>query len=608
MVLGRQWDLGAWVKDNTHMTQASKFVDSLTRIEEPVSKQIVLAILWAGGVYVALGPMTASLWAAMVIVAIGLPHIRAFRDMLLHNPYGIRAQVLNLVTAVIWGIAPFMVWHVGKGQYDTLAITMLGIGFLQVISKYRSEPRPAILVAIPYLMLIGWFLYQSRMSSTFIVAVLITFAYLLSLFGFVWAGHRSKNAILAYKLEQDRLKEELETAVHRAEQANQDKSAFLANMSHELRTPLNGILGLSDVLQNEDLTAGQKRKISLIQDSGQTLLTLLNDILDLSKIEADGVKLENLEIDLDELLQKLYAFWKPLADKKRINLVFQKQKDLPHCINADPTRIRQCVNNLLSNALKFTPKNGQVVVTVTAKTLELKYWLNITVQDTGIGISEENLSKLFTPFRQADKSTTRKFGGTGLGLTITRKLCRLMGGDVNVRSVLGQGTVFTISVPVEVVEKQQKSPEPVTVGSSHITGFEGLRCLVVEDNEINLEVLLLLLEPYQMDVVVTRNGREAIEVLDTQYIDLVLMDLQMPVLGGIEATKEIRTCKKPYSGVPIIAMTANAMEQDKKRCLNEGMNAYIPKPLGRSILSQTMQEVLQPKIRTTPVQHREDAR
>jgi len=595
------------VKDKAHMSQASKFVDSLTRIEEPLGKQIVLALLWAGGVYIALGLTTAIIWAVMVLILIGIPYVPAFREMLQQNPYDFRAHALNLLAAIIWGVAPFMVWHVGKGQYDTLAITMLGIGFLQVISKYRNEPRPAILVALPYLMLIGWFLYQSRMSSTFIVAVIITFAYLLSLFGFVWAGHRSKKAILEFKLEQDRMKEELEAAVHAAEKANQDKSAFLANMSHELRTPLNGILGLSDVLLNENLTPGQKRKVSLIQDSGQTLLTLLNDILDLSKIEADGIKLENIEVDFDDLLQKFYAFWKPVADKKQINLVFQKQKNLPHYVKADPTRIRQCVNNLVSNALKFTPKNGQVVVTVTGKPIEHKYQLNISVQDTGIGISEENLGKLFTPFKQADKSTTRKFGGTGLGLTITRKLSRMMGGDVSVRSVLGQGSVFTMSALVEIVEKQKREAELVPLTKTHINGFEGLRCLVVEDNEINLEVLLLLLEPYEMDVVVTRNGREAIEALETQYIDFVLMDLQMPVLGGLEATREIRASGKPYAGVPIIAMTANAMEEDKKRCLSEGMNAYIAKPLGRSVLSKTMHDVLKPQIKTAPENHQEHA-
>ncbi len=583
--------------ENKHQ-EAGLFVDSLTQVDDSYPKLLVLAVLWAAGIVLALGPVTAGLWLLLIGFVISVPKLSAFQEMLATNPHGFRSQALGLVTAAIWGIAPFMVWQVGKGKFDTLAIMMLGIGFLMVINKYRSTPRPAIIVAAPYLMLCVWFLYQSRMSSQFLIAVIATMAYLATLTGFLYSGHKSKAALVTYKLEQDKLHEELMVARDEAEKANQAKSGFLANMSHELRTPLNGILGLSDVLMSEQLTSGQLRKVSLIQDSGKTLLTLLNDVLDLSKIEANSVVVENISVNLDEVLQKAFAFWKPLADKKQIKLVFQKLKDLPVHIVSDPTRLRQCLNNLINNALKFTPRNGRVVVTITGHDAGGRYALAVSVQDTGIGISEEHLSKLFKPFMQAEAGTTRKFGGTGLGLAITKKLCLLMGGDVEVRSILGEGTLFRMSVLVDVADIALTPTINATPEKQKTSEFFGMSCLVVEDNEINLEVLTLLLEPYQMDIVVTRNGQEAINALETQYFDFVLMDLQMPVLGGMEATQKIRASGKGYAGIPIIAMTANAMHGDRKKCLENGMDEYVSKPLSRSTLSKAISEVTTPKIQT----------
>jgi len=583
-------------KHKNKNSQANQFVENLIQVEESLSKQALLAVLWAGGIYLALGLLTASVWFVLIMSAVVIPRLGTFRAMVKFSPYSIRSQILGLLVASIWGVAPFIVWQSGQGQYDSIAITMIGIGFLQVINKYRSEPRPALLVAIPYFLLIGWFLYQSRMNATFIIALVITLAYLMTLFGFVWAGQKSKKAIVQYKVNQDKLEQELVAARNEAERANQAKSAFLANMSHELRTPLNGILGLSDVLLNETLSGPQKRKLGLIQDSGQSLLSLLNDILDISKIEADGIELENIEVDLEAMLQQSFAFWKPVADKSLIKLAFQKQKSLPKHIIADPTRIRQCINNLINNALKFTPQNGQVTLTATGKLVEDQYALTLSVQDTGIGISKENLPNLFNPFQQADSETTRKFGGTGLGLVITRKLSRLMGGDVTVQSVLGKGSVFRLNIMTKIAEVQLIEPISRAAAPLPTSGFMGMRCLAVEDNEINMEVLLLLLEPYQLDVVIAHNGREAIDVLEAQHIDFVLMDVQMPIMGGLEATKKIRNSGKGYVGVPIIAMTANAMTGDKAKCLDAGMDAYVSKPLARSKLSEAILYAINSKV------------
>ena len=588
---------GARMKEKL-TNQATEFVDTLTHVEESFVRQAVLALIWAGGMYLALGAMTTAIWLVAILSAIFLPRIAVIRGVIKLEPYGVKSQIIGVLMAAIWGIAPFMVWTVGNGKFDHLAITMLGIGFLQVISQYRSDPRPALIAAVPYLMLIVWFLYQSRMSTTFVIALVITFAYLMTMFGFVWVGQKTKKAVVDFKLEQDKLRKDLEVARDEAEKANQAKSAFLANMSHELRTPLNGILGLSDVLLNEQMNAGQMRKVSLIQDSGNNLLSLLNDILDISKIEADGIDIELLDVDLEAMMQKSFAFWKPVADKKQISLSFQKQKGLPSYIVADPTRIKQCINNLINNALKFTPKNGQIVVTATGRQADDgQFALSISVQDTGIGISQENIGKLFSPFTQADEGTTRQFGGTGLGLAITRKLCRLMGGDVTVQSIVDKGSVFRMSFMTEIADVQTIEPISREAAPVLLSGFMGMRCLVVEDNEINLEVLMLLLEPYQLDIVITRDGQEAIDVLETQYVDFVLMDLQMPVLGGLEATKLIRNSSKPYAGVPIIAMTANAMTGDRTKCLDAGMDGYVSKPLGRSKLSEAIMDATNPKVK-----------
>ena len=586
------------VETNKQHHEAGLFVEELTSIEDSYAKLILVAAFWAAGLLLALGPVTAILWFALIVFAVSVPKLTLFKEMYQNDPHGIRGQAVGLITATIWGVAPFMVWQVGKGKFDTLAIMMLGVGFLTVINKYRSTPRPAIIVAAPYLMLCAWFLYQSRMSSQFLIAVVATLAYIATLAGFLYSGHKAKKALVLYKLDQDKLHEELRAANEEANKANQAKSAFLANMSHELRTPLNGILGLSDVLLGETMTAAQQRKVSLIQDSGNTLLALLNDILDISKIEADGVVVENIYVDLDDVLQKSFAFWKPLADKKQIDLVFQKLRGIPSHIISDPTRLRQCMNNLINNALKFTPKNGRIVVTITGHDVDEHFLLAVSVQDTGIGISEENLRKLFKPFTQAETGTTRKFGGTGLGLAITRKLCQMMGGDVEVKSVLGEGTVFRMSVLVDIAQAPVKRLNEASNAVALPSEFAGMSCLVVEDNEINLEVLLLLLEPYQLDVIVTRDGRQAIDALEVKHFDFVLMDLQMPVLGGIEATEEIRNGVAHYSGVPIIAMTANAMHGDRKKCLENGMDEYVSKPLSRTELSRAIGSATKPKVRT----------
>jgi len=415
-----------------------------------------------------------------------------------------------------------------------------------------------------------------------------------------YAGYRIARQQLRkqFKIESEKLLETVSDhaeAREEAEHANVAKSAFLANMSHELRTPLNGILGLTDILVREDLREDQMRKVNLINSSSETLLHLLNDILDLSKIEANAIEIEEIDIDLTALLKNAQEFWLPIAKEKGVKLVFQKQKRLPDRVISDPMRLRQCLDNLISNAVKFTPENGQVSVRMTSKSNGNENTISFAVEDTGVGISEANLEKLFKPFRQAETETARKFGGTGLGLVITKNLCQMMGGDVIARSELGEGTVFRMAIKANesdkssVVCKDQISDGAVAGADQNLAG---LRCLVVEDNPVNLEVLRLLLEPFGLVFVETMNGQEALDVLETQYFDLILMDLRMPVLDGFEATKEIRKSTKFDNSVPIIAMTANAMHSDRRKCFEVGMDAYLTKPLKRQELIDAIYSVM----------------
>lgn len=393
----------------------------------------------------------------------------------------------------------------------------------------------------------------------------------------------------------------LNEARARAENANLAKSAFLANMSHELRTPLNGILGLTDILCTEELTHAQRRKIDLINGSSETLLNLLNDILDISKIEAGSIDIENIDINMHQMMREIYEFWHPIASKKNIDLLFQKQKEMPDRIVSDPTRIRQCLNNLINNALKFTPEGGQVSVKGTIAEIDGRNIISFAVQDNGLGIKPEDMSRLFKPFTQADANTSRKFGGTGLGLAITKNLCELMGGDVLVRSEVDAGTIFKMSFvadPSTEKSRKVKEDKDALFLSPQKSNLEGMRCLIAEDNPVNMEVLKLLLEPYGLSLIETTNGQEALNALDTQFFDLILMDLQMPIVGGQEAVRRIRNSAKHYAQIPVIAMTANAMDEDRKACFDIGFSAFLTKPLKRSELIATIDAVVNLDVNT----------
>ena len=400
---------------------------------------------------------------------------------------------------------------------------------------------------------------------------------------------------------------ELADAKERAEEANVAKSAFLSTISHEIRTPMNAIVGFVHLFARENLTAKQKDYLEKIRMASASLLAVINNVLELSKIESGKLELEHTPFRLRDRTDSVINVTSEAAHAKGLTLEVAVAPEVPELVLGDPTRVHQILLNLVNNAIKFTA-TGSVRVTVELASPEDSHEdmdpdclsVRFRVADTGIGMTGEQAARVFQPFTQADVSTTRKYGGTGLGLSICKELAELMGGRISVRSQLGQGSEFSLLLPLRPAHAPKPAGEDLPEQGCSVTNLGGKRVLLVEDNLINQEIACAFLQRFGLHVETADDGAAALEKLKIQTYDLVFMDMQMPVMDGLEATRRLRALGKEAEGstghenwrwlqtVPVIAMTANAMAEDRQKCLEAGMNDHIGKPIEPSVLCQCL--------------------
>jgi len=477
-----------------------------------------------------------------------------------------------------FAVAGLPTWHMWTqlGSLGSAAATMFLCGMLaQLVVGSLGARRLFLASAAP---LFGYLIFvptlamaaEPTLAFAFLLCSLALVVYLSAL----WRGQHDVLAALA-------------ASQAAAEAASRAKTEFLATISHEIRTPMNAVLGASDLLSRSELDPVDREHVETIRDAGLVLTQLLNDVLDLSKIEAGKLQVEPMTVELASLVRRCANVWRPLAADAGLSLEVQIDPAARRMIEIDPLRTGQILFNLLSNAIKFTPA-GAVTLSAEMTTLEDGTGeLRLAVADTGIGIAPAALGRLFTPFEQADGSITRRFGGTGLGLAIGQKLAAMMGGRIEAESTEGEGSRFLLVLPCGL-PATEANPQPETVERPDDEPEQGLRVLLAEDNPANQRIVEHFMRPIGAVLTIVGDGLEAVERAQLEVFDIVLMDMQMPIMDGLEATRRIRASSGPNADAPILALTANAMENHRHACAEAGMSGHIAKPIDARLLLTTV--------------------
>ncbi len=584
---------------------------------------ILMAIIWVGLIWKDLPHVVLSVWLGVMLLLFfyrfASHYFKLYSDenKLSIDKYIIRRWYLVSVflSGAGWGITstlmfPFNELHQIVLAFILVGVSATGVAYSSVAWVYYGYVGCVLLPLMVRLFYVGGEVYYALSAMTgFFLGVMVMAVYRMYKSSIAELELSYKNEALITDLTRagddleilnEDLKEEiqhgkkieleLKESKEKAEKMSLAKGEFLANMSHEIRTPMNGVIGTLQLLEDTELNDEQKEFVEIAHKSADALLGILNDILDISKIEAGKLSFENIAFDIKQVVKDIVVLHSLKAEQQGVSLVQEMDDEVPESLMGDPTRLRQVIVNLVSNALKFT-KQGEVKISIDvinkdASATELK----ITVSDTGIGIPEEAQKTLFNAFTQADGSTTRKYGGTGLGLAIVSQLVEMMGGSLGVDSIEGKGSSFWFTVNLQAAEEEIPAVIADAVGNDRNLQFNA-NVLLVEDNPINQMVAQKMLQKIGLTATVANNGVEALECLDQQSFDLVLMDCQMPEMDGFDATREIRKLDIKSQGqkhLPVIAMTANVMSGDRERCLEVGMDDYIGKPVQRDQLATVL--------------------